>query len=405
MAWDLANYFVANDTSVTVLCPQPSRPLNSDYSSYTNPHAIAVTREAGVEVVRLPSYSAPQSKLFDRLHESYSFGRQVCRYLSRQRSRPDVIYVNSWPMLAQALIARYAQSKRIPMVLQIMDIYPESLLNKMSNLLRGFLAPPLTMFDRWIARQAARVLVISENMRRTYIENRKIETTKVAVIDLWQDDSMFESLPARQDACLRYKIPDGRFTFLYLGNIGPVAGVDFLIRAFHEAAIDASQLVIVGDGSEKAVCAELVGQLSASNIYFISDSDVTNVPLLQSLAHICLLPLKVGAGMSSIPSKLPAYMFSAKPVLATVDEQSDTAHVIRQAGCGWVGKPEDMKWLVEKMRETASSGVEDLQMYGQNGRDYGLAHFSKTQGVRRLAQMVLSAIPDFTQKSRAGRSI
>lgn len=390
MAKDLAHYLTNNGKKVTVICPQPSRPANANYRHHTNPDSPVVTSEDGIEVVRLPSYASHESRILSRLYESWSFGRHVCHFLSKDMTRPDVMYVNAWPMLAQAQITRYAKQKRIPVILQIMDIYPESLLSKFPAFLRGIVSLPLLKLDTWIAQRARTVLVISENMRRTYTESRRIPAERVWNIPTWQDDSLFEHFSYRTDSCRRYGIPNDLFTFLYLGNIGPVAGVDFLIRAFHEASIGEAQLVIVGDGSAKEDCVRLVSSLNAAHVHFISDPDATNVPQLQSMADVCLLPMKIGSGMSSIPSKLPAYLFSAKPVLATVDPASDTARLIQEAECGWTGAPEDIDWLANKMKEVASMTNEALSALGEKGKVFGLAHYSKSQGVQRLANIVTS---------------
>lgn len=67
----------------------------------------------------------------------------------------------------------------------------------------------------------------------------------------YQPGRMIPSLTAtRQDqkAAKIYGIPEQIFTFMYLGNIGPVAGVT-LIRSFAEAALPDAQLVIAGDGT------------------------------------------------------------------------------------------------------------------------------------------------------------
>jgi glycosyltransferase involved in cell wall biosynthesis len=397
---DLARYLTVRGNKVTVVCPQPSRPVSADYSQYADPGAPVVVDEDGIEVVRLPSYAAPESRLLPRLYESWSFGRLVCQYLAKNMTSPDVMYVNAWPMLAQALIMRYAELNRIPVILQFMDIYPESLFGKLPTMLRNIVFPPLLKLDTWIAQQARSVVVISENMQRTYTESRRIPADRVATIPTWQDDSLFEHVPDRIEVCRRYGIPDNLFTFLYLGNIGPVAGVDFLIRAFNRAAIDAAQLVIVGDGSAKVDCISLVDRLNTSHVHFISDPDAANVPLLQSMAHICLLPMNRGTGMSSVPSKLPAYWFSSKPVLATVDRDSDTARLIQEAECGWVGESEDLEWLAGKMKEVASIATEELAVLGKKGMAFGKAHYSKTQGVQRLAGIVTSSAPRHDNKSQ-----
>jgi len=93
-----------------------------------------------------------------------------------------------------------------------------------------------------------------------------------------------------------------------------------------------------------------------------------------------------------MPSKLMAYMLSAKPILATVDAESDTALCIREADCGWVGDPENMEWLVSKMRKTAALPRDVIDAMGSQGRAYGLAHFSKSVGVRRLIDAIQSAV-------------
>src|ERR1017187_1352601 len=389
MGRDLAVQLNGSGNDVTVLCPQPSRPVGANYAEFRMPGVTRHTVEDGVNVGRLPSFSFPGEGFLGRLRESISFGRHVCRYLKQHLTDVDVIYANTWPLFSQALIARHCARRRIPLVLHIQDIYPESLLNKLPRFYRGIAASPLMALDRWIARRAARAVVISENMRRSYINKRDLTPEKVVAISNWADEHGFERLPNKKEACARYGVPSDRFTFLYLGNIGPLAGVELLIDAFNMAHLPQAQLVIIGDGSAKRACIQRVKSLGQRDVCFISDPEARNVPLLQSLGDVCLLPLRKGAGMSSIPSKLMAYLFSAKPVLATVDLESDTALCVREAQCGWVGEPENIDWLCSKMVEISALAPTTLSELGHRGREFGLKHFSREPGVRRLADVVL----------------
>lgn len=391
MGRDLAAHLAHRGVPVKVLCPAPSRPVGTDYAMLRQCGRTLTRVEAGVEVVRLPSFAAPKSRLFARMRESWSFGRHVCRYLEKDLQFVDVVYANTWPLLSQALLARYCASRRIPLVLHIQDVYPESLLGKLPIVLRSVIGRPLWMLDRWCAQQAQQVVVISDNMRRTYVENRGLAPGKVVTVPNWVDDQGFIHMPSRRDACARYRIPEDKFTFLYLGNIGPVAGVEGLIEAFHNARLPQAQLVVVGDGSAKASCVALVDRLGVRNVRFVSDPEVANVPLLQALGHVCLLPVRRGAAFSSIPSKLMAYMLAGNPVLATVDFESDTARCVHNARCGWVGEPENIGWLAAKMAELLTYSSEILKGMGHRGRTYGLANFSKSSGVNKLVDVVLSA--------------
>lgn len=347
-----------------------------------------MTVEDGVHVVRFPSFRAPQSRLLPRMCESFEFGRQVCGYMEQHLPDVDVVYANTHPLLSQALIARDCARRGIPLVMHIQDIYPESLAGKLPRSLRGKALAPLMAMDRWSARQADRVVVISDNMRRVYIESRGLAREKVITVQNWIDEQRFSRLPDRAEACARYAVPGNRFTFIYVGNIGPVAGVEFLIEAFHAARLPQAQLIIAGDGSAKAACVELARRSGVADVQFVSDPDVANVPLLQSLGDVCLLPLRNGAALSSIPSKLMAYLLSAKPVLATLDAESDTARCVLEARCGWVGTPELVPWLASKMSEVAILPASELVAMGQRGRAYGLEHFSKAIGVGRLADII-----------------
>lgn len=390
---DLADHLTQHGASVTVLCPFPTRPHGAAYAGFEPRSEPALSREHGVNVVRLPSFTAPQSRLLPRLWESYSFGRHVCGYLDRHAALFDVVYANAWPLASQAMIAGWCVRHRIPLVLHIQDVYPESLLTRLPGYVRGVVGAPLVAMDRRTAHRAARVVVISSNMRKVYVEDREVPAEKVVTIFDWQDESLFADLPSRQEVCARAGVPADRFTFMYLGNIGPVAGVEFLITAFARAALANTQLVIAGAGSNKQACEVLAQRLGLDSVRFIPCPSPRDAAILQQMADVCLLPLRRAAGMSSVPSKLMAYLLSAKPVLASVDAESDTAECIREGQCGWVGEPEDVPWLAGKMAEVAVLPPEVRCAMGDHGRSYALEHFSKAVNVQRLASVILSVVP------------
>ena len=140
MGRDLADYLAHEGARVTVLCPYPSRPLGVEYPNFRKSSAARVEVVCGVKVVRLPSFTAPQSRLVARMRESWSFGWQVCRFLENQVGEVDVVYANTWPLVGQALIARHCARRGIPLVLHIKDIYPEALLGKLPSWFRGLVA-------------------------------------------------------------------------------------------------------------------------------------------------------------------------------------------------------------------------------------------------------------------------
>ncbi len=390
MAFDLAAHLSEHGHDVRAVCPYPSRPLGTRFTEFEDEKGIVKKVVRGVTIIRVPSYTSPESQLWRRMRESWSFGHWVARVLADSAWRPAVVYEDSWPMLAQGLIAARCRKFGIPRVTHIMDTYPESAFAKVPGWCALAVGKPLFCLDRANARQALKVVTVSESMRRTYESSRGVPANRLEVIHTWQDEGPFAHRFDRVQVASRYNVDPRRFTFAYLGNIGAVAGVEHLICSFQEANLTDAQMLIIGQGSRKDTCVQLAARMRA-RVQFISDPEVAHVPMLQSLADVCLLPLKRGAAYSSVPSKLSAYMLSGKPVLAAVDADSDSARLIRAAECGCVVEPEDVETLAQKMHELHSWAPGALAAAGARGRTFALAHLSKAQGVRKLAGIVLEA--------------
>lgn len=174
---------------------------------------------------------------------------------------------------------------------------------------------------------------------------------------------------------------------MYLGNVGPVAGIDLLIEAFEKADLENSRLVIAGAGSRKNALQNKVNLMGMSTIEFWSVHD-GKVPEIQAKADIMLLPLKKGAASSSIPSKLPAYMFSKKAIIASVDPDSDTARVIYEADYGWVLQPENITSLSVMMQRVSSIAKEELIQKGENGFSYAIENLSKKNNLAKAVKCI-----------------
>jgi len=263
-------------------------------------------------------------------------------------------------------------------------VYPESLTIKMPSLTGWALRALILPMDKFILRKSDKVIAISEKMKNYLSKTRGIDEGKCSVVINWQDETEF--LEYQNNAILE---PHDKFTFMYMGNIGPVAGVDLLIDAFNRAKIKNSRLVIAGSGSMK----ELLKEKAKTNAD-IEFWDVPNgkVPEIQSKADVMMLPIKKGAASSSIPSKLPAYMFSAKPIIGCMDAGSDTANAIKDAGCGWVIEPENAQLLSEMMKTVAALDSANLKGYGEMALKYGLEHFSKRENLRKLTEVIESVV-------------
>jgi len=381
---DLATGLAEKNISVTVLAPYPSRPKGFIFNgAMAGKNNISIEDDGIFTTVRLPSFIYPNSNPLGRLYESISFGWHCYKFITQAVSDYDKVYMNTWPLFGQLGVTYACVKKKIPCIVHVQDIYPESLTNKLPFFFRGIFSSLLMPIERYVLKYANKIVAISQNMKATLVQTRQIEQDKISVVYNWQDDASFPD-----DQLSKKRQP--KFNFMYLGNIGPVAGVDTLINSFQKSNLIDSCLTIAGTGSKKQECIQLAQRTPHLDIKFI-DVPANSVAKTQAEADVLLLPVIKGGALSSIPSKLPAYMLSAKPILATVDNESDSAIAITEAKCGWVGNAEDTDWLANKMKEVSKYDRTYLVTLGHNGRCYCLKNFSKEVNLEKLINCVTNA--------------
>lgn len=369
---DLYDFLTTGGWKVSVLHPKPSRPKGFWFDGFADIDLNIITSE---------SYVCPRSSLIGRIRESWSFGQACSKYIKKHHSEISCIYANAWPMFSQKAIVKAAKKNGIPCVIHVQDVYPESLTNKLPGIIGKLVQSLLLPMDKFILGNCTKVVAISEKMKEYLAETRGIEADRVSVVINWQNEKEF----LEYQESLNEVAIEQPFTFMYMGNIGPVAGVDLLIDAFLQAKLDNARLVIAGSGSMKESLKEMASSCKEIEFWNVPNG---KVPEIQARADVMMLPIKRGAARSSIPSKLPAYMFSAKPIIGCIDADSDTANAIRESGCGWVIQPENVEKLSETMRNVASLEKSYLNEKGKRARAYGLDHFSKKENLNRLVKVI-----------------
>lgn len=370
---DLAIH-LSQSNKVTVISPKPTRPCGFLFSKKEVNNLFSL--------INLDSYTCPKSNLFGRLRESYSFGKACEKYIKTNHNKIDLIYMNTWPILAQYITVKSANKFNIPISIHVQDIYPESLSTKMPKL-GAFLNWIFIPFDKLILEKSTTVIAISKKMKKYLANSRDISLNKIKVVKNWQNEDAFINYES-----IKKPLKNKLFTFMYMGNIGPVAGVDLLIKSFSKANLENSRLIIAGSGSKRIELEKLVSSRKIERVSFI-DVPEGMVPEIQGSSDVMLLPIKKGAASSSIPSKLPAYMFSKKPIIASVDIDSDSARLIKESKAGWIVEPENIDMLTDTMREAYLTDKSELEIKGQNGFNFALDNLSKKNNLDQITDVVL----------------
>lgn len=374
LTFDIANS-LSESKNVTVISPKPSRPYGFQFTSEKIRHKF--------KHIQVDSFICASSNIIGRFRESFSFGKHCYQYIANNYTHIDVIYANTWPLFGQYFAIKAALKYNIPIAIHVQDIYPESLIQKNPKLrhIQNLLFLPL---DKYILRHATSIVAISDQMKKYLVATRNIKKEKIVVVQNWQDETLFIQYKSKNSSIIEKNRP---FVFMYLGNLGPVAGIDLIIDAFAKANLQNCRLVIAGSGSMREALLQKALELDSATIEFWQVPE-GKVPEIQEQADVMLLPIKKGAAGSSIPSKLPAYMFSKKPIIACVDEGCDTANTLYDADCGWVLPPENTKDLIQLMREIVELPKEVIYQKGINGFEYAIQNFSKKINLQKIISVI-----------------
>jgi glycosyltransferase involved in cell wall biosynthesis len=384
---DVAASLQEHGDRVTVICPFPSRPGSRIHDGFVRRWRERTTGE-GTETIRTWSIISKKSTLLSRLTENLSFGISSAAALLRAR-KLDALYLNSWPVFATGLVVLIATLKRMPYVLSVQDVYPESLL--VQNRLGGRIAAPfLRWIDQRIAKRAAAVIVLSEAFASIYRDDRGVAPERIHIIPNWTSDTGQES----HDGATSYRrsrgIADDDFLVVYGGNVGVAAGVEQLVHAFELIGDRKIHLLIAGGGARAEACETLARQIAPGRVHFHRPWNDDETHRVLASADLLALPTAGAQSRFSVPSKLISYLFAERPVIAAVENDSEIARIIRTAGAGWLVEPENPQQWATAIVAAAQTPKTRRQEMGESGRRYAQDHFTREQAVNRILHILRS---------------
>lgn len=366
LSYDIAMRLCDMGKEVVVVCPEPSRPLDYVFDKSEKDYPF--------ERVVLESYVCPESKIVGRTRESYSFGKAIERFINNYPHRIDAIYANTWALFSQHSMAKTAVRMHIPYFIHEQDIYPESYCAKLPKPLGSLLYKMLEPIDAYVLRNATKIFAISPTMITYLSTSRRIEKERFVLTRNWQDDATFidhyKPLVKKSERC----------HIMYLGNVNPTANVTLVIGAMGQLDKKKYHLSVIGNGPDKEHCQEM-GKALGLDITFGSVTPA-EVASKQSEADILVLCLKKGVAQTATPSKLTAYMLTGRPIVASVDTDSDCAEIIRTTGCGMVVEPDNEEELRKAITTIAAMPAEKLAQMGSMAFDYAKAHLSKETNLK-----------------------
>lgn len=391
----LAKSLAAQGHEVRVLTGFPNYPGGNVYPGYK---IKLIQREVmeGIPVTRVPLYPSHSRSKIGRILNYAGFGVTSMFYGLFSRWRPDVMYVFHPPLTTGLAGAIIGMIRRVPFVLDVQDLWPDTLkaTGMMSN---DRVLAIVGRLMRWTYRRATLILPQSEGFRKRMLE-AGVPSSKLRVIRNWCHEDALSNRPKKD-----WQPPPqfyGKFVAGFAGNIGAAQACDSLLdaAAILQKTHDNIVLFLVGGGMEVERLKEKAAAMELRNLLMIPAMPMQEVGVLLERADALIVHLRRDPLFAiTMPAKIQAYMFLGKPIVMAVE--GDAAALLDEAGCGINATPEDPAAIAAAIAELAALPPEVREAMGKRGQDYYMRELS----VSAATQTIISALNDAIRMKKKRR--
>ena len=338
----------------------------------------------GVDIVRVRSTAFDRTRLSRRAanYFTYLFGAVQEGLAS---PRPDVVLCMTDPPFIGAAAELVAKRFSVPMLVISQDVFPEIAV-KLGRLRNPVVTGVLGLVVTSYLRYADRVVVIGETMERRIVA-KGVDPARVRVISNWADSEKVRPQP-HESVWAREHDLTGKFVVMHFGNVGHAQDLDTLVRASTLLRdLDGLVVAIIGVGARLRELTTLAEVVEADKVRFLPWQDYEQREQPISAAHVHVVGLARGLAGYIVPSRMWGVLAAGRPVIAAAEDDSETAKVVRETGCGVVVRPGDPLQLAEAIR-AFHDGAYDLDEMGRRARAYAESETDRTIAVARYRQVL-----------------
>lgn len=388
---DLADRF-----DVHVLAGQPNHVAGSD-SSFTEMQC-----RNGVTIHRTKHSQFSKTSKVGKLANLLSFTASAYWRL-RRRIAPDVVVAQTDPFFLPLIAGRMQQHSGCKMVVSLQDIYPDVMVG--AGLLReGRTTRAIRELLRRAYLRADRIVVLSRDMRDK-CRHWGLPDEKLAIIPNWADTAQIRPAKTRNAFRSRHGLDDA-FVVMYSGNLGYAHLLEPLLHAAVQLQSRPQiQLVVVGEGVQKARLERLTSELGLTNVRFLPYQARDELSQSLSAADVHFVSMLPGVADCLMPSKVYGILASGTPIIATCPATSELADIIVDFEVGLVcdaGGPRrstDARRLGLELAESITKLADEpatVRRMGESARLLAVEKFERriqTDLFAELLQDVLAGAP------------
>jgi colanic acid biosynthesis glycosyl transferase WcaI len=391
-------YLASRGHDVTICTAPPY------YPKWRVPHeyrgsVLTTEYRNGVKILRSWLYVPRNATAGKRLLHEGSFIASSLLNLFRA-GRPDLIVVISAPLGLGITASALSRVWRVPFVFHVEDLQPDAAAD-LGMMRHRTVMRSLYSIERLIYRRADLITTLTEGMRSRIVA-KGIADKKVRLSRHWSESRLFDlPLGANGSSFRRKERLEDAFLVVHAGNMGVKQGLEVVINAAKLTQREKEIVYLfVGDGVSRPALEQQTANLSLSNVRFMGVRYGDDFKEILSAADVCLVTQRTGVAEILFPSKVLTLLAAARPVLASLDPETEVAKVLSESNATLLLEPENPQSLANAILSIRKKPIL-LQQMASSGRAYAQSKWSKDVALSHMEKELTSITA--RQKYRAGR--
>jgi colanic acid biosynthesis glycosyl transferase WcaI len=384
MFLELAEDLISVGWKVTVITGVPNHPTGKVSPGFRKA-LWQWDKSYSPNVLRVWLHTSPNRSRLNRLLTFASFS--VTSFFATLLMRPCVLFAVLQPLSVGPCLVAASWLTRAKLVFNVQDLHPNVPI-ELGLVRNRFAIKALKGIERFSYKNADKVAAICDGFA-AHVTNVSDDPHRSEVIPNWFDASSFDQPHGPNKIRVDAGIPENAFVVLYAGTIGYVSGAHVVIEAARLTANQDKSVywLFVGEGPLLHDLKVTAATHALTNVCFLPFQPREMLSLVQFAADVSLVTLLPGKGHLSVPSKVLGYMAAARPVVACVDTNSETARLVAASGCGVVTPPDDPYALCKQVEIFAASPSLRKQ-HGQSGNAYLRKELSRHAVTAKYASLL-----------------
>ncbi len=283
-----------------------------------------MTSNEGVHLWLLHGIGYSMNIGLPRLVNHIQLAREFSRLAANER-QPDLIFC-CWPIIELgAAVVEYAESRSIPTILDVRDLWPDIFLEAVPSVLRPLAKLALVPYDRMTRsafHRASGIVGISNgylNWGLARAGRGRGPNDAAFPLGYREPDWSRASLADGKKYLQALGVDESRVVCWFLGSFGDTYDLEPVIRGARELqmrGLTKYQFVLSGEGQGRKRYEQLAAGLE--NVVFTGWLSADGIASMMRIARVAIAAYRKGAPQG-LPNKIFEYMAAGLPILSSLE--------------------------------------------------------------------------------------